>query len=122
MRRSSILRQLLINTLVPVVLVLLAVGVISYRINRQQLEESNRRLREQIVAQTKSILSIHDEALHILEEDLNDRIEMLSDRLLTEYFAKPDSLHTADLFRISAEIGMDTAIEHLYVIDRQSVV
>ncbi|HAA00839.1 MAG TPA: hypothetical protein DEP18_04905 [Flavobacteriales bacterium] len=122
MRRSSILRQLLINTLVPVVLVLLAVGVISYRINRQQLEESNRRLREQIVAQTKSILSIHDEALHILEEDLNDRIEMLSDRLLTEYFAKPDSLHTADLFRISAEIGMDTAIEHLYVINDSSVI
>lgn len=122
MRKGSILRQLLVNILAPVLVVLIALSVISYSMNRKKMRESHEQLRSQIVSQAKSLLSIHDQALHIIEEDLNQRMKFLSENLVKNYFSQSDSVENANLYRIALELGMDTSTEYIYVIDAKGTI
>ncbi|MFI5203385.1 MAG: HAMP domain-containing protein [Flavobacteriales bacterium] len=121
-KKPSILRQLLLNILFPVLLVIVTLSGISYYLNRQKLKDSNDLLKKQIVGEAKSLLSMYDESLQLIEEDVEVRMTAVSRKLHDEYFKTTDSITTADLYRISLEMGVDTVNESIYIINRNGVI
>jgi serine phosphatase RsbU (regulator of sigma subunit) len=122
MRKSSLLRQLLINILLPVLVVLVTFSGVSYYFNRKKLQENNEELKQQIVSQSHQLISMYDLSLRLLEDDLNQRITEIGTRLNDDYFFSTDSIESADLYRISQEIGLDTSKEFIYIINNQQVI
>jgi phosphoserine phosphatase RsbU/P len=121
-KKPSILRQLLLNILLPVLLVIIALSGVSYYLNRQKLKDSNDLLKKQIIGEAKSLLSMYDESLQIIEQDLKVRMEYVSRTLHDKYFKTTDSINTADLYRISVEMGVDTSNESIYIINRNGII
>jgi hypothetical protein len=122
MRKGSLLRQLLINILLPVLVVLLTFSGVSYYFNQQKLRENNEELKQQIVSQSHQLLDMYDLSLRLLEIDLNQRITEIATKLNDEYFFQTDSIEKADLFRIAQDIGMDTSREFIYIINAEHVI
>lgn len=122
MRKGSILRQMLINILLPVLVVLVTFSGVSYYFNRQKLLEQNEELKTQIVGQSHQLLEMYDLSLRMLEEDLNKRFRLLSTQLNDDYFNRTDSIESANLYTLALEMGMDTSKEFIYVIDENCVI
>lgn len=121
-KKPSILRQLLLNILLPVLVVIISLSGISYYLNHQKLNDSNELLKKQIVGEAKSLLSMYDESLQMIEQDLEVRMTEVSKKLHDNYFKTTDSINTADLYRISIEMGVDTAQESIYIINRNGII
>lgn len=121
-KNRTIFQQLLLNILLPVFGILLIFSSISYYINKQKLQESYTKERNQVTSEVKSLLSMYDEALILLEEEVDKEIFRIAYTLKEKYFTETDSIRTANLHRISLEVGIDTANIDIYIINRDLVI
>lgn len=119
---KSIFVQLLVNILLPVFLILLVFSFINYYINKNKLQASYLKEREQVTNEVKSLLKVYDYSLHQLEDEINNEVRRIAYALRNNYFAKTDSISTADLNRIALELKMDTADYDIYIINRDLVI
>jgi len=121
-KNRTIFQQLLLNILLPVFGILLIFSSISYYLNKQKLQESYTKERNQVTSEVKSLLSMYDEALILLEEEVDKEIFRIAYTLKEKYFTDTDSIRTANLHRISLEVGIDTANIDIYIINRDLVI
>lgn len=121
-KNRSIFQQLVLNILLPVFIILLIFSSVSYYINKQKLQDSYKKERDQITSEVKSILKMYDQALILLEEEIDKEIHRVAYTLKRNYFQYSDSVATADLYRISEEIKMDTVNFDIYMINRDLVI
>ena len=121
-KNRTLFQQLLLNILLPVFGILLIFSSISYYINKQKLQENYLREREQVTSEVKSILSMYDQALLLLEDDIDKEITRIAYTLKKNYFQYSDTIATANLTRISNEISMDTANYDMYMINRELII
>lgn len=118
----TIFQQLLLNILLPVFLILLIFSSISYYINKQKLQESYTKERDQVTSEVKSLLNMYDEALQLLEEEVDHEIHRVAEALESKYFRDSDSVATARLDPILLELKADTTFFDLYIINRNYVI
>lgn len=120
-QRNSILRQLLVNILLPVLGLFLFVFYLTYRYNLTKLENDSREQKANIVAETKNLIAFFDYAMRSHERSFIDRMHQTADSLQKRFsdVQRPDDL---DLYEISRQLGLDTSREHIYLINRKLVI
>lgn len=121
-KNRTIFQQLLLNILLPVFGILLIFSSISYYINKQKLQESYTKEREQVTSEVKSLLNMYDEALQLLEGEVDNEIHRVSNALIENYFKNSDSVSTANLDEILLELKADTTYFDLYIINKDFVI
>ncbi|HLP10387.1 MAG TPA: hypothetical protein VK177_00545, partial [Flavobacteriales bacterium] len=120
MRKTTILRQLLLNITIPVILVLLLFSYTNYRYNKAELEDQVKQRFSQIIAEVKDMAALHDYAMKVNEKHFEARMKELSGMLIKK-FETLDPVRT-DLYKLSLEMGLDTNTESIYFIDTNGVI
>ena len=121
-RQTTIFRQLIINVVGPAVLALLVLGTLNYVKTRKILVQSNEEKNHIITDEITHITELEDLALEILQNQLNTRMEEISNRLVNDYFSKTANIETADLRQIRKELNLNPDFEDIYIIDRKGFV
>jgi sigma-B regulation protein RsbU (phosphoserine phosphatase) len=121
-KNRTIFQQLLLNILLPVFGILLIFSSISYYLNKQKLQESYLKERNQVTNEVKSLLTLYDNSLQLIEEDLDQEITRINHVLNNNYFYQTDSISTANLSRIQLEANIDSNAYDIYIIDRNGVI
>lgn len=118
---SSILRQLLLNILVPVLGLFIVVFILTYRYNLEKLNEQKAQQRDAILAETRNLIAYFDFSMRSHERQFIDRMRKSAYQIQEELQSVPDP-KTADLFTISRIAGLDSVNEHIYLIDRNTII
>jgi sigma-B regulation protein RsbU (phosphoserine phosphatase) len=121
-RQTTIFRQLIINVVGPAVLALLVLGATNYVKTRKILVTSNEEKNAIIADEITHIIELQDLALEILENELNKRMEEISNSLVHDYFLKTENIELADLRKIQRELGLNPEREDIYIINRRGFV
>ncbi len=121
-KQKTIFIQLLVNILLPVFFILLVFSLINYYINKNKLQENYIKEQSQITNEVKSLLQVYDQSLQIFEEEIDKEITRINTLLKEKYFFTTDSITTADLYRISVEMNMDTSDLDIYIINRDGII
>ena len=122
MKQTTIFRQLIYNIVFPVVLALIILGVINFRNTRNNLKEASRAQNFLISDQIIRVLQFQDITLSVVEENLNTKLEQISNELVNSYFASTKKITKADLSKIRAEMKLDPKLYDFYVIDTNGIV
>jgi len=121
-KRTTIFRQLISNVVIPAVIALLVLAIINYQNTKRILVESNTNKNEIISDEITKVLEFQDVAFEILETGLTEKMQEISTRLINEIFKNTREIETADLSQIRKQLGMDPALEDIYVINQEGVV
>ncbi len=121
-RYTTIFRQLIYNIVGPAIIALLILGVLNYNHTKNILIESSENKKEIIIDEITHIHELQDMALEILERELNEEMRVISDKLVTEYFADTRNIENVDLYEIRKELGMNPEFEDIYIINREGTV
>jgi serine phosphatase RsbU (regulator of sigma subunit) len=121
-KRTTIFRQLILNVVIPAVIALLVLAVINYQNTKRILVESNTNKNYIISDEITKVLEFQDVAFEILETGLTEKMQEISTRLVNEIFKNTREIETADLNQIRKQLGMDPALEDIYVINQEGVV
>jgi phosphoserine phosphatase RsbU/P len=114
--KRSILRQLLVNILVPVLLIFSIVFYLTYQYNLDKVESDIAQQKKNIIAETKNLIGYYDFSMRTHEQSLIQRMEDASQEIqvaLTKQSAK-----SLDLINLQGSLGMDSSREDIYLIDR----
>lgn len=122
MKRTTIFRQLILNFIVPMVLAIGVFSALHYYLSVQKLEESYQQQKQLITKEVEDLLLFYDYAMTVHESSFSERMEALTGQLVNDYFNGAQDPATADLYAIAQELGMDTTVEFMYVIDTNGVV
>jgi len=122
MKQTTIFRQLIYNIVFPVVVALLILGIINFRNTRIILKESSEEKNFLISDEITQILKFQDITLSILEENINPKLEHVSNKLATDYLLSTNSIELVKLDQIRAELGLDPKMYDIYVLDTNGVV
>lgn len=117
--KTTILRQLLLNILIPVLVVFVIIFALTYNYNTTRLDETMHQQRKNIIAETRNLLSYFDYSMRRHEQLFISKMRFVSNELVTNYFKGNHNLDTVDLFRISRELKLDTSLQHIYLINRK---
>lgn len=121
-QRTTIFKQLVYNVLFPALLALIILGVINYNHTRQLMIDSNTEKNAMLVDQIKNILEFQDMSLEMLGSTLDERVKGYSNLLVDMYFSDTKNIETVNLKAIRDELGMDSSVEDLYIINTNGVV
>ncbi len=117
-KRTTIFKQLILNILLPVVIVLLLLAVFNYWDSKQNFEKWNKEKSEIIIDEITHIHKFQDLALGILEVSIDKRLRIFSNTLINNYFNNPTIIQKLNLDSIRKVIGMDSDMEDIYFISR----
>ncbi len=119
---TTIFKQLILNIILPVVAAIFVLGALNYYHTQSILVEANETKNELISNEIKNILQFQDYSFDLIENELNIEIESFS-KILAEYvFKNTDSIEIADLHTIREQIGMDSRLQDIYIINTDGIV
>lgn len=121
-QQTTIFRQLIFNVVFPAIIALIVLGVLNYQNTKKILVNSNNEKNRIISDEITSVHELQDVTLEILEDQLNKRMEEISNRLVREYFNNTAHIETVNLNEIRREIGMNPEFEDIYIIDRKGII
>jgi serine phosphatase RsbU (regulator of sigma subunit) len=119
---TTIFRQLIFNVVFPAILALLLLGFLNYQNTKNILVKSNEDKNLIISDEITHIFELQDMALAILENELNKRMESISNQLVNEIFRDTRNIETADLRQIRRQLIMNPDFEDIYVINEDGIV
>lgn len=122
MKNWSILSQLLLNVIAPVIIVLGVISFLNYKNELADRKQGIERQKEILVEEVKALLSARDESLLMVEADMNKRMRELSYRVRERFSENTSGLTNYDMGALSLELGLDTANEEIYIFDSTGVV
>lgn len=114
--KHSILRQLLVNILVPVLLIFSLVFYLTYRYNRDRVEQDTEKQKKNIIEETRNLIEYYDFSMRNHEQLLIQRMQDISNEI--RYLLTRESAVSIDLFRLQSTLKMDKDREDIYLIDR----
>ncbi len=122
MKLNSIYKQLIINIVLPVILVLLIVGFFSYKNTKQILDLHNKTERIFIYDEIKSFVELQFVALSIIEEPLSQKMEEYSNNLVNNFFSNTYDIENVNLDDVRKKMGIEDKSIDLYIINRNGIV
>jgi serine phosphatase RsbU (regulator of sigma subunit) len=114
--RRSILRQLLVNILVPVLLIFSIVFYLTYQYNLDKVENDIAQQKKNIIAETKNLIEYYDFSMRTHEQSLIQRMEDASREIQFALAKQP--ARSIDLLALRSSLGLDSLREDIYLIDR----
>jgi phosphoserine phosphatase RsbU/P len=119
---TTIFKQLIFNVVLPAIIALLVLGFLNYQNTKIILIKSNEDKNLIISDEITHTFEMQDMALEILENELNKRMENISNRLVNEFFSDTRNIETADLNQLRRELIMNPEFEDIYVINEKGIV
>ena len=121
-KTKTIFQQLILNVVLPAVLALLILGIINYRNTKNILVETSAAKNHIISDEIIKVLEFQDMALDVLEQSLDKKIKNYSNLVVNKYLSNTRNIEKADLYKIRKEIGMNTKLCDIYVINSNGIV
>ncbi len=122
MRQTTVFRQLIFNIVIPVVVALLVLGVINFRNTRLILKEGSKARNFLISEEITQVLNFQDITLSVLEENINPKLEQVSQKLALNYFPSTKNIRSTNLSKIRKELMLDSTLYDFYIIDTNGIV
>jgi len=101
---------------------LILLGLLNYYHTRSILVKNIYTQNQIISDEIKNVLEFQDLALSILENEMNRQMEAASNELVQKVFRDTKNIGSANLYDIRAKIGLDTAKQDIYVINREGII
>lgn len=121
-KQRTILQQLLINIVAPLILFILSYSAYNYYREREKLSEQLKNQVTQLTLEIKNLVDLYDQGMIAHEEAIGQRMKDKSIQIY-EYEKKTGvPLNIQNLYELSATLGMDTLSESIYIIDTNCVV
>lgn len=114
--KQSILRQLLVNILVPVLLIFSIVFYLTYQYNLDKVENDIAQQKKNIIAETKNLIEYYDFSMRTHEQSLIQRMHDASRQIQFTLAKQPAK--SIDLLALRKSLGLDSLREDIYLIDR----
>lgn len=114
--KRSILRQLLVNILIPVLLIFSIVFYLTYQYNLDKVENDITHQKKNIVAETKNLIEYYDFSMRTHEQSLIERMQNTSREIQFALAKQPAK--SVDLLALRNTLGLDSLREDIYLIDR----
>ncbi|WP_430405770.1 hypothetical protein [Fluviicola sp.] len=114
--KRSILRQLLVNILVPVLLIFSIVFYLTYQYNLDKVENDIAQQKKNIVEETRNLIEYYDFSMRTHEQSLIQRMHDASREI--QFVLKNQNAKSVDLVNLQLSLGMDPEREDIYLIDR----
>mgnify|MGYP000223936658 CR=1 FL=1 len=119
---TTIFKQLILNVIIPALLALLFLGGYNYFTKKKLLVEAYYDKHTLISDELMKIMEFQDKTFEILSEKMALRMKYISDQLVNKYFDNTRNIEHADLEKIRLQLGMDPAMEDIYIISKEGVV
>lgn len=114
--KRSILRQLLVNILVPVLLIFSIVFYLTYQYNLDKVESDIQQQKKNIVEETRNLIEYYDFSMRTHEQSLIQRMQDVSGEI--QLVLQKQNAKFVDLNSLRSSLGMDPKREDIYLIDR----
>lgn len=121
MKRMNILQQQLLNIIAPMLLFVLVFLGYNYYSGKEKLRELKQEQIKHLTLEIKNLVDLYDQGMVLHEVSFNKRMEQMS-KLIVEEEAKGINLSTANLYKLSVKLGLDTVTESIYIIDTNAVI
>lgn len=119
--KNTIFGQFFISVTLIIIVALLLLGAVNYQYSRWILIKSISEKNEIIFEEIKDILALQDASLNVIENNLNQRAKKLSDQIIGHIEAHK-KVEDIDLEALSAQLGMDSLNEDIYLINKHGIV
>ncbi|MFY8184560.1 MAG: HAMP domain-containing protein, partial [Bacteroidia bacterium] len=117
----NILQQQLLNIIAPMLLFVLVFLGYNYYSGKEKLRELKQEQIKHLTLEIKNLVDLYDQGMVLHEASFNKRMEQMS-KLIIEEEAKGIDLSTANLYKLSVKLGLDTVTESIYIIDTNAVI
>lgn len=114
--KQSILRQLLVNILVPVLVIFSIVFYLTYQYNLDKVESDIQQQRKNIVEETRNLIEYYDFSMRTHEQSLIQRMQDASGEI--QWVLARENAKSVNLKNLQLALGMDPEREDIYLIDR----
>lgn len=121
MKKMNILQQQLLNIIAPMLIFVLVFLGYNYYSGKQKLSELKQEQIKHLTLEIKNLVDLYDQGMILHEASFAKRMEQMS-KLILEEEVKGIDLSEADLFKLSARLGLDTLTESIYIIDTNAVI
>lgn len=121
MKKMNILQQQLLNIIAPMLLFVLVFLGYNYYSGKEKLRELKQEQIKHLTLEIKNLVDLYDQGMVLHEASFNKRMEQMS-KLIIEEEAKGIDLSTANLYKLSVKLGLDTVTESIYIIDTNAVI
>ena len=115
--KRSILRQLLVNILVPVLLIFSIVFYLTYQYNLDKVESDIQQQKKNIVEETRNLIEYYDFSMRTHEQSLIERMEHISTEI--QLVLAKQNARSVDLNALRSSLEMDSKREDIYLINRE---
>jgi len=120
-KATTIFRQLILNIIVPVVLAIIALAIYNNYSRTAAFKKFYHEKNNLVSYFIENTLHQQDIALEIEEDNLNKRLEVLSDSLVN-YYMVDANIDSMNLLEIRESLGMDPKQEDIYIIDNNGII
>ncbi len=121
-RIRSITWQIIISSVTPVFIALIGLAAYNY-FNAQKLQKEAYNTKRKIVNnEMNHIFSLQETSLNFIENELNSKMKKWSHQIIYNYLDTLKEFNDTILNYISLQLGMDTALTDIYIIDRTGVI
>ena len=122
MKRTTILQQLFINIISPLLIfILIYSGYNYYNEREKQKKIVNDQIRH-LSLEIKNLVDLHDQGMISHEEEINQRMRSLSESIYEEESKSGKTLDQINLYDLVKKLKVDTAVESIYIIDTNAVI
>jgi phosphoserine phosphatase RsbU/P len=121
-RPTTIFKQIIFNVIIPTLIGLLVFAIVNFQRTRSIMISRSDEKNQMLSNEVTKILKFQDIAFKLIEDELNRRLESMSNLLVDKYFANTDNLDKLNLRQLGTKIGLDSINEDIYIIRRDGLV
>jgi len=122
MKRTTVLQQLLINIISPLLIFILIYSGYNYYKEREKQKEIVNDQIKHLSLEIKNLVDLHDQGMISHEEEINQRMRTLSEAIYEEESKSGKTLDQINLYDLAKKLKIDTAVESIYIIDTNAII
>lgn len=120
-RRTTILRQLIVTVITPVVFIIVGIGFFNFYNEREEILEERVVHIKQVKQEVNDFIDFFDQTILEFESEMSKQGKMHSDTLVNHIFKDTKLIETMNLDSLRTAIGM-TKSQDLYIVNREGVI
>jgi hypothetical protein len=120
-KRTTILRQLIITVITPVVFIIVGIGFYNFYQEREEILSERKTHIKQVKQEVNDFIDFFDQTILECESEMSRQARSHSDTLVNYIFKDSKDIESINLDSLRLEIGM-TKSEDLYIINKQGVI
>ncbi len=120
-KRTTILRQLILSVLLPVVVLITVMSIYNFYDQKNQIIHTREEIIDQLQLETSEFLTFYDITILELEKAMSAEAEDYSHQLVYDVFRKTDKIEILDMDSLKLALGMPDLVD-IYIIDTNGVV